>query len=141
MINAYEEIFGNTIVCRDEASLKRVRSLESCDIKEEERENFTIVTIIPHIDSAPVQEWINDVKFAKIQCNGFNLDLHSYRSKEDELNFLQTLKEINYDNGYGSQELFGVIVFKNNSWMERWEYDGSESWTTCVTPKEEDYFD
>ena len=35
---------------------------------------------------------------------------------------------INYDDGYGGQELFGYVVFKNNSWLERYEYDGAESW-------------
>lgn len=33
-----------------------------------------------------------------------------------------------YDNGYGSQHLYGTILFKDNTWLSRWEYDGSEGW-------------
>jgi len=33
-----------------------------------------------------------------------------------------------YDSGYGSQEVYGTIVFKDGSWLERGEYDGSEWW-------------
>jgi hypothetical protein len=53
-----------------------------------------------------------------------------------------TLKDVSnlnfkYDDGYGSQALFGFVVFKNNSWLERWEYDGSEGWTYKCKPTEE----
>ena len=37
--------------------------------------------------------------------------------------------DFEYDNGYGSQELFGEIIFKDGSWLERGEYDGSEWWS------------
>lgn len=40
---------------------------------------------------------------------------------ENRLNFT-------YDDGYGSQEIFGFIVFKDGTWLERDEYDGSEWW-------------
>ena len=33
-----------------------------------------------------------------------------------------------YDEGYGSQHLYGTILFKDNTWLSRWEYDGSEGW-------------
>jgi hypothetical protein len=36
--------------------------------------------------------------------------------------------DFEYDNGYGGQELFGYVVFKDNTWLERGEYDGSEWW-------------
>ena len=40
-----------------------------------------------------------------------------------------------YDSGYGGQELFGNIWFKDGSWVERGEYDGSEWWVHCVCPE------
>jgi len=38
-----------------------------------------------------------------------------------ELNF-------DYDDGYGSQELFGNIWYNDGTWSERGEYDGLEWW-------------
>ena len=32
----------------------------------------------------------------------------------------------NYDDWYWWQELYGEIVFKDRTWLERWEYDWSE---------------
>jgi len=36
-----------------------------------------------------------------------------------------------YDDGYGCNEIHAsiVIVFKNGVWVDRYEYDGSESWS------------
>jgi hypothetical protein len=36
--------------------------------------------------------------------------------------------DFEYDGGYGSQELFGMVWFNNGYWMDRYEYDGSERW-------------
>ncbi|MGD8306170.1 MAG: hypothetical protein PVF17_05920 [Ignavibacteria bacterium] len=49
----------------------------------------------------------------------------------DKLNF-------DYDNGYGGQEIFGWITFKDNTWLERGEYDGSEWWNFKRKPGPED---
>ena len=47
---------------------------------------------------------------------------------ENELsNFIDSL-DFEYDNGYGTQYIFGEVLFKDNSWLEREEYDGSEWW-------------
>lgn len=48
--------------------------------------------------------------------------------------FFKKLNSIHYDNAYGSQQLFGFIVFKDNSWLERAEYDGAEWWVYKKTP-------
>ena len=48
-------------------------------------------------------------------------------SNDEWLAFLEGLR-FNYDDGFGSQHLFGVVWFKDGSWLERYEYDGSESW-------------
>lgn len=44
-----------------------------------------------------------------------------------------------YDNGYGGQELFGMIWFSDGTWAERGEYDGSEWWEYKKTPELPDY--
>ena len=43
--------------------------------------------------------------------------------------------DFNYNDGYGSQEIFGFIVFKDKSWLARREYDGSEWWEYFKTPE------
>lgn len=48
--------------------------------------------------------------------------------------FVSTLSSINYDQGYGSQELYGTIWYEDGSWSERYEYDGSECWHHKQTP-------
>lgn len=46
-------------------------------------------------------------------------------TKEEYDEFLTKL-DFNYDSGYGSQNLFGIIWYKDGTWSERGEYDGSE---------------
>lgn len=74
-----------------------------------------------------------DINYAFINCNKRGLGVKPfYLEPEHTDNSLKTFKEncqkIYYDNGYGSQELFGYIVFKDGSWLERHVYDGSEWW-------------
>lgn len=40
------------------------------------------------------------------------------------------LADFEYDCGFGAQEVASdlVIVFTDNSWLSRYEYDGSEGW-------------
>ena len=49
-----------------------------------------------------------------------------------------TLLNIEYDNGYGGQEIDGTILFNDNTWLSRGEYDGSEWWqyNKCPTIEE-----
>ena len=51
----------------------------------------------------------------------------------DFAEFLQSL-DFEYDNGYGTQELFGEIWYEDGSWSEREEYDGSECWAHKCSP-------
>ena len=48
----------------------------------------------------------------------------------------ELLNELNFDysNGYGRQELFGYIWYKDGTWSERWEYDGVEGWDYKKVP-------
>jgi len=52
--------------------------------------------------------------------------------------FLETLN-FNYDNGFGTQHMFGTVWFSNNGWAERREYDGAEWWQYCYVPVIPDY--
>ncbi len=36
--------------------------------------------------------------------------------------------DIDYDDGYGSQHLYGLVLFDDGTWLSRYEYDGNESW-------------
>jgi len=47
---------------------------------------------------------------------------------------LESLKDLEYNNGYGMQYLFGIIWFKDNTWAKREEYDGSEWWSHFQCP-------
>jgi hypothetical protein len=49
---------------------------------------------------------------------------------EKELNQIN----IEYDSGYGGQELFGIVLFSDNTWLKRDEYDGSEWWVHIYPP-------
>jgi hypothetical protein len=48
-------------------------------------------------------------------------------TEEDWKEFLSKLNFM-YDSGYGGQELFGTIWYKDGTWSDRGEYDGSEWW-------------
>lgn len=41
--------------------------------------------------------------------------------------FLEEI-DIDYNDGYGGQELYGTIWYRDGTWSERGEYDGAEWW-------------
>jgi hypothetical protein len=53
--------------------------------------------------------------------------------KADYRTFLESL-DFEYDDGYGGQELFGTVWFKDGTWADRGEYDGSEWWDHQCIP-------
>ena len=61
------------------------------------------------------------------ELNGLKDLLVDY-TQEELYAFLKAL-DIRYNNGYGTQELFGVIWYMDGTYSTRWEYDGSEGWT------------
>lgn len=48
-------------------------------------------------------------------------------------NFLKALN-FEYNNGYGTQEIYGYIWYNDGTWSERYEYDGSEWWSYKKCP-------
>lgn len=148
-MNAYFEIFGSTtrVPKDDEKALWNIEHLETAQVEKVSedcrgrRRMLVTFKVTPDIDSAPVREWLDNVLWAWVSCNGTFCHLESLRNTEKEMEFLNTLKSIDYDEGYGSQELFGIIVFKDGSWMDRYEYDGSEHWVHNKCPEEPDWSD
>lgn len=64
--------------------------------------------------------------------NHFNIKVG--HTEEDYQAFLETL-DFEYDAGFGTQELYGIIWFEDGTWMTRWEYDGSEGWEYHTVPE------
>mgnify|MGYP000164730648 CR=1 FL=1 len=54
-------------------------------------------------------------------------------TKEEAEAFFKAL-DFNYDDGFGSQELFGTVWLTYGVWLSRWEYDGSEGWQVNSCP-------
>lgn len=53
----------------------------------------------------------------------------------DEYQKFLSNMDFEYDSGYGGQELFGTIWYKDGTWSERGEYDGSEWWRYQKCPE------
>lgn len=53
---------------------------------------------------------------------------------EGDLSNVLPMLDFEYDNGYGIQYLHGYIWYKDGTWSERVEYDGSEWWEHKVRP-------
>ena len=63
-----------------------------------------------------------------IECNAEIISiLRTEYSNEEFIEFIESLN-FHYDNGFGAQELFGTIWYKDGSWSDRREYDGREWW-------------
>lgn len=60
-----------------------------------------------------------------------------YTPKDYE-QFLNSL-DFDYDNGYGSQYLYGIVWCEYGKWLTRGEYDGSEWWEEHSYPPIPDY--
>jgi len=74
------------------------------------------------------------IRFEYYEEDDFKLILKQNYNDIDYKEFLSKL-EFNYDSGFGGQELFGTIWFKDGSWATRGEYDGSEWWEHHTRPE------
>lgn len=59
------------------------------------------------------------------------------KSEYDDVSLEEFLTSIDfqYDCGYGGQELFGTIWYKDGTFSQRGEYDGSEWWEHISVPE------
>ena len=60
--------------------------------------------------------------------NKYDIILPKNFTEEEYIEFVLKLKEIEYNAGFGHQELFGFIWYTDNTWSYRHEYDGRENW-------------
>lgn len=84
-----------------------------------------------------------DETFLSIKCASIDIEITYGVTKQIRLpldyspeqynDFLSAL-DIEYNNGFGGQELFGRVWLTNDAWLERGEYDGSEWWNVKTLP-------
>ena len=90
------------------------------------------------------EEFLEEIKDKKLVCAKIGLDRENWGYKPDwkilkpnysQEDFDSFCKELDfeYDSGFGSQELFGTILFED-SYSDRHEYDGSEYWDNHKMP-------
>ena len=84
---------------------------------------------------------INDVKAVQLKLEKRTTHLKSVQlfhlPEGYHVGQLQSfLRDIDttYENGYGWQELFGFIWWKDGTWSSRYEYDGKEKWVHNKVP-------
>lgn len=81
-----------------------------------------------------LREAIKDYELPDIRTAEINFDNRdsfslSENHTAEELQLFWEFLNREYDNGYGWQELYGLVVFTDGLVLIREEYDGSESWT------------
>ena len=64
----------------------------------------------------------------------FYYDSYSYNSETQDFDDFLSTVDIEYPKNFGKQYLFGCVVFKDNTWLERAEYDGLEWWEYKKVP-------
>ena len=79
-------------------------------------------------------EALPEIVAAVICSNDQEYLLKAGHTDADYEAFLNSLN-FEYDDGYGSQELFGTVWFYDGTWGEREEYEGSEWWIYCTCPE------
>jgi len=113
MTNAWDEIADRINVCEIKAIVIRL-----VDYKEKYGEtslSCSIENFQDHLDCCPIQGM-------HIPTSG---PAYNLRKK---LN-------VEYDSGYGGQQLFGTIWMVDGTWWTRGEYDGSEWWQHHECPE------
>jgi hypothetical protein len=86
------------------------------------------------------EEFIGHIKDREVLCaslsyvNSYDFDSSMQHmelpigyTEEEGADFIDGL-DFHYDPGFGSQELYGVIWYKDGTWSDRGEYDGKEWW-------------
>jgi hypothetical protein len=73
---------------------------------------------------------------------GFHVEskLNTGYSKQELEEFLTSI-DVEYDDGYGGQELFGLVLLEKEgvkAFLGRHEYDGSEHWRFIKVPSEQE---
>jgi len=84
-----------------------------------------------------IKSFINEINAVVVSCRPSSCyyddeDVKSYTLYPDhtseEFEDFKDFMNFEYNNGFGGQELYGTIWFKDGTWCTRGEYDGSEWW-------------
>jgi hypothetical protein len=91
------------------------------------------------------EEFLEETKDKSILCAAIRLgDDYSEDKKNfvlrtgytsSELISFLSLLDFEYDDGFGGQNLFGIIWYSDGTWSDRYEYDGSERWQYEKVPE------
>ena len=81
-----------------------------------------------------IEKVVSDIKAINIAIINRDYEKIVHVKRVEDLSLLN----VEYDDGYGSQELEGIVLFDDGTWLEREEYDGSEWWRFLATPTIED---
>jgi hypothetical protein len=93
-----------------------------------------IIDHFSNVISKPLCAKITHMPRTQLDRDGANASILTTGWDEaDFAAFLESL-DFEYDDGYGTQELFGDIWYEDGSWSEREEYDGSECWAYKSSP-------
>ena len=85
-----------------------------------------------------LEYWTEDIPSPSSIQKWSNTDLKCDYTPEEYKQFLEKL-DFEYDNGFGLQQLFGVVWFEDGTWATRGEYDGSEWWEVHEIPEIPDH--
>lgn len=77
---------------------------------------------------------LEDIDYWRVGGEEKNQCIFDSNSIEIMKKFLKD-KYSRYDSWYWWQVLYGEIVFKDRTWLERWEYDWSEWWEYKKCPE------
>ena len=84
------------------------------------------------LDILPLSRWFSD--YSKPLC----CILPENYTQDDYNKFLKSLN-FNYDNSFGTIEIYGCILYKNNSWSYRDTYNKVECWNHIACPTIKDF--
>jgi len=89
------------------------------------------------------EEFLEETKDKSVLCALITLDEYEEKKTfvlrvgytQPELDAFILSLGFEYDNGYGGQNLFGIIWYSDGTWSDRYEYDGSERWQFEKVPE------
>lgn len=70
--------------------------------------------------------WVEDGGYKKAKVPFLSISRSVHKNEFESI--FETKGHQLYNNGYGSQLLYGTIWMKDGTWFDRGEYDGSEWW-------------
>lgn len=74
------------------------------------------------------------IKCAELKFYTRSITLNVNHDSHD-LDVFLTKLDVEYNNGFGGQNLEGVVWLADGTWLERGEYDGSEWWERKILPE------